>query len=93
MDMFKCLLLSPAARYISPLVVSLASLTVPLLAVGEGLLLGVVTAPGILFGVGAFFILVGAGIASMVTVLPHSEVFDATEAVKLPTDGGFVEKR
>lgn len=63
-----------ANRYISPLVVSLASLTVPLLAVVEGLMLGVVTPPGVLFGVGALLILVGAGTASVVTMLPHTEV-------------------
>lgn len=67
-------------RYISPLVVSLASLTVPLLAVMEGLMLGVVSPPGVLFGVGAVLVLVGAATASVVTILPHTEVFDATEA-------------
>lgn len=61
-------------RYISPLVVSLASLTVPLLAVVEGLMLGVVAPPGILFGVGAALILIGAATASVVTMLPHTEV-------------------
>ncbi|CAM9996176.1 unnamed protein product [Ectocarpus sp. 12 AP-2014] len=74
-------------KYISPLVVSLASLTVPLLAVVEGLMLGVVSPPGILFGIGAFLILAGAGTASMVTLLPHTEVFDATEAVKTTNEG------
>lgn len=67
--------------------VSLAGLTVPLLAVVEGLMLGVVSPPGFLFGVGAFLILVGAGTASMVTILPHTEVFDASDAVKLAGDG------
>ncbi|CAM9913737.1 unnamed protein product [Ectocarpus sp. 6 AP-2014] len=75
-------------KYISPLVVSLASLTVPLLAVVEGLMLGVVSPPGILFGIGAFLILTGAGTASMVTLLPHTEVFDATDAVKTTNEGG-----
>ncbi|CAB1100600.1 unnamed protein product [Ectocarpus sp. CCAP 1310/34] len=74
-------------KYISPLVVSLASLTVPLLAVVEGLMLGVVSPPGILFGIGASLILTGAGTASMVTLLPHTEVFDATEAVKTTQEG------
>lgn len=81
-------------RYISPLVVSLASLTVPLLAVVEGLMLGVVSPPGILFGVGACLILIGAATASMVTLLPHTEVFDATEAVKTTNEGiGDADKR
>lgn len=71
--------------------VSLASLTVPLLAVVEGLMLGVVSPPGLLFGVGAFLILVGAATASVVTILPHTEVFDATEAVKMANEG--LEKR
>lgn len=66
--------------------VSLASLTVPLLALLEGLMLGVVSPPGILFGVGAALILGGAGTASLVTMLPHTEVFDATKAVKLAND-------
>ncbi|CBJ30192.1 Drug/Metabolite transporter superfamily [Ectocarpus siliculosus] len=74
-------------KYISPLVVSLASLTVPLLTVVEGLMLGVVSPPGILFGIGAFLILTGAGTASMVTLLPHTEVFDATDAVKTTNEG------
>ena len=74
-------------RYISPLIVSLVSLTVPLLAVVEGLMLGVVSPPGFLFGVGACLILIGAATASMVTMLPHTEVFDATEAVKMANDG------
>lgn len=74
--------------------VSLASLTVPLLAVVEGLMLGVVKPPGILFGIGAILILIGAGTASMVTMLPHTEVFDATQAVKASGDAaGAVEKR
>lgn len=71
-------------RYISPLVVSLASLTVPLLAVVEGLMLGVDSPPGLLFGIGAVMILAGAGIASVVTILPHTEVFDATKVSPLP---------
>ena len=49
-------------------------------------MLGVVSPPGVLFGVGAFLILLGAGTASMVTLLPHTEVFDATDAVKAGGD-------
>ena len=75
------------SRYISPLVLSLASLTVPLLAVVEGIMLGVVPPPNALFGVGAFLILVGAATASLVTMLPHKEVFDATDAVEMANDG------
>ena len=74
-------------RYISPLIVSLVNLMVPLLAVIEGLMLGVMSPPGFLFGVGACFILIGAATASMVTMLPHTQVFDATEAVKMASDG------
>ncbi|CAN0491900.1 unnamed protein product [Ectocarpus sp. 12 AP-2014] len=50
-------------------------------------MLGVVSPPGILFGIGAFLILAGAGTASMVTLLPHTEVFDAIDAVKTTHEG------
>lgn len=51
-------------------------------------MLGVVSPPGTLFGIGACLILAGAATASVVTMLPHTEVFDATEAVKVTNDGG-----
>lgn len=50
-------------------------------------MLGVVSPPGVLFGVGACLILAGAATASVVTMLPHTEIFDATEAVKKVNDG------
>ncbi|CAM9678170.1 unnamed protein product, partial [Phaeothamnion confervicola] len=81
-DVFGSLAFYLVLKYVDPIVVAVVCLLVPMVAVAEGLALGVGRVPDGYVAGGGILVMSGAAMVMASSMRPHTDVFDGTCALE-----------